>query len=387
MAHDSDPARVLLVDDDEDVRRDYAKVLRRLGFGVETAADGQEATELLGRGAFDVILTDLSMPRMGGLDFLRTVWQQDLDIPVVLMTAQPELQTAVAAVEYGAFRYLTKPVAVDALGEVVRRGASLRRMATLKRAALELAGADGRRLEDRASLDAHFSRALTTLWMAYQPIVRWPEKTVFAYEALVRSRDEALPGPADLLDAAERLGRLDELGRRIRGEVARDAAEAPTDALLFVNLHASDLNDPELCSSASPLAAIAPRVVLEITERASLHGVKGLATKVAALRRLGFRIAVDDLGAGYAGLSSFAQLEPELVKLDMSLVQGVDASTSKQSVVRAMARLCTSELGIQVVCEGVETAAERDALARSGCGLLQGYLFAKPDRGFPAPRW
>jgi EAL domain-containing protein (putative c-di-GMP-specific phosphodiesterase class I) len=100
------------------------------------------------------------------------------------------------------------------------------------------------------------------------------------------------------------------------------------------------------------------------------------------LRNLGFRIAVDDLGAGYAGLSSFSQLEPDFVKLDMSLVRGIDASSSKSSLVRSMVHVCTQELGMRVVCEGVETKAERDTLEGLGADLLQGYLFGKPERGF-----
>lgn len=387
MADDKREPRILLVDDDEGIRRDYAKVLRRLGFAIETAADGQEAADLLSGGSFDVIVTDLAMPRMGGIEFLRTVRQHDLDVPVVLMTGQPGLATAVEAVEYGAFRYLTKPVDLDVLGEVVRRAVSMHQMATLKREALELVGAEGRHLGDRASLDARFSNAIEQLWMAYQPIVHWPERVVFAYEALVRSSEPSLKSPLDLLDAAERLGRLPDLGRRIRDQVAHSAPEAPPNVLLFVNLHPADLDDFELFSPVSALAAVASRVVLEVTERSSLDGVHGLAIKIAKLRQLGFRIAIDDLGAGYAGLSSFSQLEPEFVKLDMSLIRGVDTSTRKRSLVRTMTQLCRTELGIQVVSEGVETQQERDVLALDGCDLMQGYLFAKPDRGFPAPRW
>lgn len=154
-----------------------------------------------------------------------------------------------------------------------------------------------------------------------------------------------------------------------------------------MNLHPADLNDGELLSPSSPLTAFASRVVLEITERSSLHDVHGLTAKMAKLRKLGFRIAIDDLGAGYAGLSSFSQLDPELVKLDMSLIRDVDTQAKKRSVVRAMARLCAKELSIQLVCEGVETAAERDALQEEGCALFQGYLFAKAEPGFPIPRW
>ncbi len=161
---------------------------------------------------------------------------------------------------------------------------------------------------------------------------------------------------------------------------------APADVKLFVNLHASDLNDPELLDSCSHLSGIGHRVILEITERASLDGVKDVASRVKKLREQGFNIAIDDLGAGYAGLSSFAQLEPEVAKLDMSLVRGIDQQPKKQSIVRAMVQLC-EELGILVVAEGVEATGERDRLVDLGCDLLQGYLFAKPERGFSGARW
>jgi EAL domain-containing protein (putative c-di-GMP-specific phosphodiesterase class I) len=104
--------------------------------------------------------------------------------------------------------------------------------------------------------------------------------------------------------------------------------------------------------------------------------------RVARLRAMGFRIAVDDLGAGYAGLTSFAQLEPEVVKLDMSLVRNVHEQPTKQTLVRTMITMC-HELGMQVVAEGIETAAERDAIVAAGCDLMQGYFFAKPGQAFP----
>ncbi|MET0410586.1 MAG: EAL domain-containing protein, partial [Polyangiaceae bacterium] len=197
----------------------------------------------------------------------------------------------------------------------------------------------------------------------------------------------SLMNPLDLFDAAERLGRLRDLARTIRDRVALSAPELPNGAFLFVNLHPPDLEDPELFSPSAPLAAIASRVVLEITERASLDGVTRLSAKIGMLKKRGFRIAIDDLGAGYAGLSSFAQLEPDFVKLDMSLIRGVDSSPRKRSVVQAMARLCSNELAIQVICEGVETSEERDVLALDNCDLMQGYLFARPARGFPVPSW
>ena len=105
--------------------------------------------------------------------------------------------------------------------------------------------------------------------------------------------------------------------------------------------------------------------------------------RLAVLRKLGYALAVDDLGAGYAGLSAFTMIRPEVAKIDMSLVRGVDADPTKQRLIQAMVGVC-SEMGISVVMEGVETREERDTLLSLGSDLLQGYLFAKP--GSPPPR-
>jgi EAL domain-containing protein (putative c-di-GMP-specific phosphodiesterase class I) len=231
-------------------------------------------------------------------------------------------------------------------------------------------------------LRASFEQALESLWIAYQPIVHAKDGTIFGFEALLRSNVAALPGPGQVIDAAERLGELVRLGRTVRTRAAGPMRGTPEPWTLFVNLHPEDLNDPDLADRTAALSAIAGRVVLEITERASLGNFESVRGIVNAVRELGFRIAVDDLGAGYAGLASFALLEPEIVKLDMSLVRDIDASTVKQRVVRSMTDLCT-DMGLLVVAEGVETREERETLTELGCDLLQGYLFARPGRPFP----
>jgi EAL domain-containing protein (putative c-di-GMP-specific phosphodiesterase class I) len=101
------------------------------------------------------------------------------------------------------------------------------------------------------------------------------------------------------------------------------------------------------------------------------------------LRKLGFRIAIDDLGAGYSGLTSFALLEPDVVKLDMALVRDLHMEPTKRTLVRMIAM--SRELGIIVTGEGIERVEERDELARAGCDLMQGYLFAKPGGAFLVP--
>jgi EAL domain-containing protein (putative c-di-GMP-specific phosphodiesterase class I)/CheY-like chemotaxis protein len=374
---------VLVVDDDANVRALAVRALTRNGCKVDPVPNALEALALLKKGhRFDVIVTDLSMPGISGTEFLRLIRQLDLDVPVIVVTGNPTLESAVAIIEYGGFRYLQKPVDVELLRHAVLSAAAMHRLAVLKRRALELSEGDGWLIGDRAGLDARFDRALEQLWIAFQPIVRWSDRAIFGYEALVRSDEPTLNSPGLLFDAAERLGRVREVGRAVRNAVAEAAAMAPSEAMMFVNLHAADLNDDTLYGPAAPLTPYANKVVLEITERTSLSRIQDVRSCMTRLRNLGFRIAVDDLGAGYAGLSSFSQLEPDVAKLDMSLVRGIDASPRKASIVRSMLTVCQRELGTYVVCEGVETEAERDTLTALGADLLQGYLFARPQRGF-----
>jgi EAL domain-containing protein (putative c-di-GMP-specific phosphodiesterase class I) len=131
---------------------------------------------------------------------------------------------------------------------------------------------------------------------------------------------------------------------------------------------------------------MADRVVLEVTERASLSEVTEIRNRVMQLREMGFRIAVDDLGAGYAGLNSFAMLEPDVVKLDMAMVRNIHESATKQKLARSMISV-SEEMGMEVVAEGIEYAQELEVLANLGCDLFQGFFFAKPARPFAEVNW
>jgi EAL domain-containing protein (putative c-di-GMP-specific phosphodiesterase class I)/ActR/RegA family two-component response regulator len=377
---------ILVADDDQILLRAYARVLTTNGYRVETAADGQSALEAFQKRRFDLILSDIDMPGLSGIELLEAVRAHDLDVPVVLVTGTPEVDSTIRAIEYGALRYLVKPIETAALVKVAGDAVRLHRIAKAKRQALTLLGGS-HLVGDHAGLVASFGRALDAHYVAYQPIVSWSEKRVTAYEVLLRSREASLPDPGAMLDAAERLGRVHELGRSVRKMAVERARELLSDdTLLFVNLHPSDLADPELLSRHAPLAALAERVVLEITERASLDEVPNVRDRIMDLRRLGYRIALDDLGAGYAGLSSFALLEPDFVKLDMTLTRNLGTDATKQTLVRTMASMC-QELGMCVVAEGIETIAERDELERAGCDLMQGFLFAEPGDAFPVPRF
>jgi EAL domain-containing protein (putative c-di-GMP-specific phosphodiesterase class I) len=380
---DSERVRVLVVDDDDAVRRALTRVLRASGYEVVVAHDGMEAVGTLGSNPpFDLILSDIQMPGTSGIELLRIVRARDLDVPVVLMTGYPTVDTAIEAVGLGTVQYLVKPVDQKQLLTVAQEAFKMHRLAKARRAIDRALGRTGQ-AGDLAGLDVSLERALGSLWMAFQPIVDVRSRTLLGYEALMRTEDVSLPNPGAILGAAERLDRVWDVGRQVRSSCAEAGAQVPNDLLLFVNLHSLDLLDPTLYDPEGPLASLAKRVVLEITERSSFDGVRDIQARVARLRSLGFRIALDDLGAGYASLSRFVALKPELVKLDMSLVRGIHESTVQQQVVRSMTTLCT-EIGLCVIAEGVELPEERDCLLALGCHYLQGYLFAKPGPAFPA---
>ena len=380
------PTRVLLVDDEPTLRRALGKILTIAGHEVTTAANGQEALAQIEASSFDVIVSDIRMPGMDGLSLLRAIRGRDLDVPVLFLTGSPTIETALEAMEYGAFRYLVKPVNATDLTKAVARAAQTRRLAVARREALDegVGGAQGSAIGDKAGLEARFASGLEKMWMAMQPILSWRTRSVFAYEALLRTDEATLGNPVAFLDAAERLGRAQELGRTVRRVIAAQLIEMPPSVHVFVNLRPADLVDEELCSADGVLTPFAHGVVLEVTERAALEQVHGLVPAVVRLRALGYRIALDDLGAGYAGLSSFALLEPEIVKVDMSLIRGIHQSPTKQRLFRTFADLCR-EMNTELIAEGVEVAEERDCLNELGGDLYQGYLFARPGRGFPRP--
>jgi EAL domain-containing protein (putative c-di-GMP-specific phosphodiesterase class I) len=287
----------------------------------------------------------------------------------------------VLAVELGALRYLEKPVSPQSLREVVARAVQIHELARVKRRALSLFRDRTREASDRAGLEAAFTDVLGSLYMSFQPIAPVSPRTVFAYEALLRSSNATLPSPPSVLEAAERLGRMHELGRAVRRRVAEAIPRVAESVLLFVNVHPLELSDDELLSESSPLTRYARRVVLEVTERAHLDRVPDLAQRIGRLRGLGYRLAIDDLGDGYAGLTSFVQLNPEFAKIDMSLIRDLHHSEPKQALVRSILELCRG-MGIRVVAEGVETGDEMRELVRLDADLLQGYFLGRPGKDF-----
>jgi len=376
---------VLLVDDNPLVLRCLKRALEKCPLPIETCASAGSALEWVASGNVEVVISDVDMPGMSGLELLRQVHALDSDLPVALLTGVPCVDTAAEAVEHGAFSYLLKPVDINTLLHTIERASQAHCAARNRRYVLASVWAK-RCVPPSSDSQQTFEHAMQSMWLAYQPIVRSADRTIAGYEALLRSDTPSLTEPESFLGVAEQLSEMNRLGRKVRALAARELRSAEGPMTLFVNLHPQDLLDDELVRLDSPLTEVAAHVVLEITERAGLSRVESLHSKLRELRRLGFRIAVDDLGAGYSGLNNVAAIEPEFIKLDMALVRNIDCSPTKQKIVSSVVSLAQA-MGTLVIAEGIETDAECETVVGLGCQLLQGFLFARPERELALVDW
>ncbi len=217
--------------------------------------------------------------------------------------------------------------------------------------------------------------------MAFHPIVDVSSGRVWAYEALVRGENGEL--------AASILGHVTEETRytfdqacRVKAIELAGARLADDEARLSINFLPNAVYEPRACIRASLGAAARSgfdprRLMFEFTEneRMDFDHVRNILEQY---RQMGFLTAIDDFGAGFSGLGLLANFPPDLIKLDMDLVRGIDSSQNRQIIVRSILEMARG-LGIEVIAEGVETAEELAWLQGSGIRLYQGYLFAKPS--------
>lgn len=374
------PTTVLFVDDEPHVTANFRIMFRRAPFKVLVANSGAQALELLAASSVDVVVSDEQMPDMAGSELLAEVRKLYPETVRIILTGEASLDAAISAInKAGIFRFLRKPCGADELLACLKEAAHARE-AQRRAAAVELD--TGLRL----NLAKSFSLALGALFVVAQPVVSISEHGVFAYEILARTREPSIPHAGAFFAAAEELGRVRELDRAIRKKIVEILPALPEASNLLINLHPESLDDPELLSEESELLPYAARIIYEITERSDLHSLESARSQVTRLRALGYRVAVDDLGAGYAGLSSIALLQPEIVKIDMGLVRGVDSSPTKAALISSVIALC-EKLNILVIAEGVETAAESARLQELECDLLQGYYYARPAAPFCELAW
>ncbi|HZF43089.1 MAG TPA: EAL domain-containing protein [Sphingomonadaceae bacterium] len=218
--------------------------------------------------------------------------------------------------------------------------------------------------------------------IAFQPIVDVEAGRVFAYEALVRG-SEGQPA-ASVLDQVTATNRyaFDQQCRvrAIEGAVA--AGLLQSDAKLSINFMPNAVYSPKACIQLTLRTAAAndfpvDRLIFEFTENEEMVDPAHVAHIVQSYQAMGFQTALDDFGAGHAGLNLLARFQPNIIKLDMELVRGIDTSLPRRIIVGGIAGMCRS-LGVTLVAEGVETEGELGALRDLGIRYIQGFLLARP---------
>jgi EAL domain-containing protein (putative c-di-GMP-specific phosphodiesterase class I) len=261
--------------------------------------------------------------------------------------------------------------------------------------ALEDSFADALREKEREGLrrSVHLARViqLGLVRAVYQPVVDIVHRRVIGFEALTRVGTGRFENVETLFRAAEASDALWSLERLCRRKALEGMPILESSQLLFLNIEPDSAHDPHLTGpqflDGLAAAGLSPhQVVLELTEHSAVHDFVAFRRTLERFRALGFRLAMDDVGSGYAGLQAIAEITPDFIKADMHLVRGVHASSIKRELIDTMQRFSEST-GITLVAEGVESAEELSALVNVGVRCAQGFLFARPGAPAPYPDW
>ncbi len=214
---------------------------------------------------------------------------------------------------------------------------------------------------------------------AFQPIVDIQAHKVFAHEALVRG---PAGEPADTVLSRVTADNRYSFDQACREKAIRIAAGLQLSSCLSINFLPNAIYRPEVCIRSTLQAAErygfpVERIIFETVEGERVSDGKWLAEILSEYKRIGFKTAIDDFGAGFAGLNLLADFHPDIVKLDMALIRGIDHSRSRRAIVAGVISMC-DELDIEVIAEGIETADEARCLSDLGIRLMQGYWFGRP---------
>ena len=260
-------------------------------------------------------------------------------------------------------------------------------------AALEEAFADSirERKREQRKVSMMFKEVLRTgaVHAVYQPVVDIVERRAIGFEALTRLTPGSFAGPDALFKAAYENDAVWKLERLCRERAIRGLRHFRPDYLLFLNMEPDSIYDPALRSeeifALLGEADLKPsQIVLEITEHSAVQEYEAFRQMLNYFQFHGFRLAVDDVGSGYSGLKSIAELRPNFIKIDMALIRDIHLHPIKQDLTSTIARFSSSS-GTTLIAEGVETVEELRCLQRIGVRFAQGYLFARPGPPLPQP--
>lgn len=218
--------------------------------------------------------------------------------------------------------------------------------------------------------------------MAFHPIVDLRRNAIWGYEALVRGTEGQSAGHVlSQVDDANRY-KFDQACRVKAIELAGQLFTADDQTRLSINFMPNAVYEPSACIRATLEAAQRvnfnpARIMFEFTESERITDTRHVERIIAEYKRLGFTTAIDDFGAGYAGLNLLANFQPDIIKVDMEIVRGIATSPARQGIIRGVVAIA-QDLGATVIAEGIETRAELETLHAAGVRLFQGFLFARP---------
>lgn len=216
--------------------------------------------------------------------------------------------------------------------------------------------------------------------MAFQPIVDTSNNSVFAYESLVRGKNGA--GANAVMQQVNHSNRY-KFDQACRVKAVELAAKTRLSEHLSINFLPNAVYQPEACIRTTLRAAEKynfpiEKIIFEVTENENITDKTHIKKILESYKKQGFKTAIDDFGAGYSGLNLLADLQPDIIKIDMELIRNIHKNRAKQVISRSIVALC-KDLNIQVIAEGIECIEELQALQETGINLFQGYLFAKPE--------
>jgi EAL domain-containing protein (putative c-di-GMP-specific phosphodiesterase class I)/DNA-binding NarL/FixJ family response regulator len=375
--------RVLIAEDDA-VARDELASLVRSEPSLELAdavPDAAQAILVSMREKPAVAVLGVHIPG-GGASAARGIKRCSPKTRVLALSEKDDRETVMEMLEAGADGYLVKGSSIDTIVGSIERAA--RGQGSLSDEVTgsvieELAGLlhARKRSEERSQRrEERIRRALDEdmLHTVFQPICTLAGSTVGA-EALARFRGPPSRGPVRWFAEADEVGLLRELElAAVRAALAALPA-LPDHVYLSVNVSPGTLATPGFLRLIA--ASDGARVVVEITEHARIHDYESLQESLVAVRELGARVAIDDAGAGFASLRHILRLEPEFIKLDRTLIDGIEGDRSRQALAAGLISFA-EKIDATIVAEGIERPAEVDALAELGVRYGQGFFFARP---------
>ncbi|MBT2133939.1 EAL domain-containing protein [Croceibacterium sp. LX-88] len=251
-------------------------------------------------------------------------------------------------------------------------------------------GQDRRKKPDRredaaqqsgAAIEAAMQRG--EIEVLFQPVFAAASGELIGAEALARWQhpEHVVIGGAELFEMAERAGIVGPLSRHVAKTALAAAACWDPELRMSLNVTAADLADPSFADSLAATIAEAgfacERLTIEITEQVLVANLEVSALQLQQLVERGIRIALDDFGAGFCNFRYLQRLPLQSLKLDASLIEGIDTSSRDLAVLRGILAMA-SALDLEVIAEGIEREEQLDAIAREGCMAWQGFLRAKP---------